>query len=187
MSENSLEQNLCIFAGSHLGRRASYTKAGRALVQAIAKKGLGIVYGGGNIGLMQVVAEEGLCLGIPVIGVTTEFLVEREVAHLGLTELHVVNDMLERKALMAKRACAYVGLPGGIGTFDEIIEMLTWNQLRLQSKRCGLLNVDGYFDPFLTLIQTAVQEKFLESKTTLALEIASDPEWLIDQVLINFP
>ena len=136
---------------------------------------------------MQVIAEEGLHLGLPVIGVITESLVESEVAHLGLTELHVVNSMLERKTLMAERACAYVALPGGIGTFDEIVEMLTWNQLRLQKKRCGLLNVDGYFDPFLALIENAVQEGFLKSQTTLTLEVASDPEPLIDQVLIKFP
>ncbi|MEM7252407.1 MAG: TIGR00730 family Rossman fold protein, partial [Pseudomonadota bacterium] len=146
-------QNICIFAGSRAGFRPAYADAARALVQAIAAAGHGVVYGGGNVGLMNVAAEEGLRLGIPVIGVIPRSLVEREVVRRDLSELHIVDDMLSRKALMAERAAGYVALPGGIGTLDEILEMVTWTQLDFQTKRCGLLDVDGFYRPFVAVLE----------------------------------
>ena len=166
-----------------MGRRPSYVEAGRQLVQAAAARGLGVVYGAGNVGLMNVAAEEGLRLGVPVIGVIPQSLVDREVAHPGLSELHVVADMLERKALMAERSCAFVALAGGLGTFDEILEMLTWTQLDFHAKRCGLLNTEDYFRPFIQLLEHTVAEGFLASIETLALDVSADAETLLDLVL----
>ncbi len=139
-------KNICIFCGSNSGNGIVYADATRAMVRAIGDAGLGIVFGGGNIGLMGVVAEAGLAAGVNVTGVTPRRLLEREMVHTELTELHVVESMHERKVMMAELSDSFIALPGGMGTLDEFFEMVTLNQLGVQSKPCGLLNVEGYFD-----------------------------------------
>jgi uncharacterized protein (TIGR00730 family) len=142
----------------------------------------GIVFGGGRIGLMGALADEALARGGEVIGVIPRKLVEREVAHRSLTELHVVATMHERKALMAQLADAFVALPGGIGTLEELIEMLTWAQLGLHAKPCGLLNVDGYYDALLAFLDHGVEEGFIGGGYEELLAVASQPAALLDEL-----
>jgi len=134
---------------------------------------------------MNEVAERGLALGVPVVGVIPENLVRREAAHRGLTELLVVSDMLERKALMAKRSDVFVAIPGGIGTYDEIFEMLTWRQLRVHAKPCGVLNVEGYFQPLLDLVQNAVRCGFLAAEQAKLLHVETEPSCLLGRLFAD--
>jgi hypothetical protein len=153
--------------------------------ETLARRGLGLVYGGGNVGLMGIVADAALAVGGRVIGVIPEFLFAKEIAHAGLTELHVVSSMHERKALMADLSDAFVALPGGYGTLEEFCEVLTWAQLGLHQKPNGLLNVEGYYEPLLKLFDQAVTEQFLKPELhSLVLE-ASDPDHLLD-LLANY-
>lgn len=154
-------ERVCVFCGSNPGARPVYAEAARALGRTLAERGMGLVYGGARVGLMGAVADTVLAAGGEAIGVIPHALVAREVAHTGLTELHVVNSMHERKALMADLAGAFIALPGGYGTLDELCEILTWSQLGLHPKPVGLLNVEGYFDPLLALFDRAVEEGFL--------------------------
>jgi uncharacterized protein (TIGR00730 family) len=140
---------------------------------------VGLVYGGGGVGLMGIVADAVLAHGGQVIGVIPEALATKEVAHGGLTELHVVADMHERKALMARRAAAFLTLPGGIGTFEEFFETLSWAALGLHHKPLGILNVAGYFDPLLALLDHAVAERFLRAEHLKLLITSEDPEALV--------
>jgi uncharacterized protein (TIGR00730 family) len=148
----------------------------------LAERGLGLVYGGGNVGLMGELADAALAAGGEVIGVIPEALVRWEVAHAGLTDLQVVASMHERKARMAELSDAFIALPGGFGTFEEFCEVLTWSQLGLHTKPCALLNVDGYYDPLLALFDHAVEERFLRPEhRALVLEDA-DPGRLLDRL-----
>jgi uncharacterized protein (TIGR00730 family) len=169
-----------VYAGASPGTRSQYADAARALARALSERRRGIVFGGGRIGLMGALADEALAHGAEVIGVIPRQLVEREVAHRSLTELHVVATMHERKALMAQLADAFVALPGGIGTLEELVEMLTWAQLGLHAKPIGIVNVDGYFDSLLTFLQHAVGEGFLSPAGGELLTVESDPEALLD-------
>lgn len=174
-------ERVCVFCGSNPGLRPVYAEAARALGATLAERGMGLVYGGARVGLMGAVADTVLAGGGEAIGVIPHALVAREVAHSGLTELHVVNSMHERKALMADLAGAFIALPGGYGTLDELCEILTWSQLGLHPKPVGLLNVDGYFDPLLALFDRAVEEGFLPiAHRGLALA-DTDPERLLDR------
>ena len=155
-------QRVCVFCGSNRGSRPSYAQAATLLARHLAANGIGLVYGGGNVGLMGVLADEALSSGTEVIGVIPQSLVEREVAHLGLSELRIVASMHERKAQMAELCDAFIALPGGFGTLEEFCEVLTWAQLGLHRKPCGLLNVEGYFDRLLELFDHAVAEGFLK-------------------------
>lgn len=139
-------KRLCVYAGSNVGADNRYETATMELARALVRRGVGIVYGGSNVGLMGVLADAALGHGGEVVGVIPKALLEKEIAHRTLTELHVVESMHERKALMAELSDAFVALPGGIGTVEELIEVYTWTQLGLQRKACGLLNVNGYFD-----------------------------------------
>ncbi len=152
---------VCVFCGSSLGADPAYRQAAAALGQEVARRGLRLVYGGGNVGLMGVVADAALAAGGAVVGVIPRALEAREVAHRGLTELIVVGTMHDRKARMAELADAFVALPGGFGTFEEFCEVLTWTQLGVHAKPCGLLNVNGYYDPLLALFDRAAAERFL--------------------------
>ncbi len=152
---------ICVFCGSRTGTNPSYEQTARNLGEIIAQKGFGIVYGAGKSGLMGAVAEAALTAGGNVIGVIPDFLSTREPTHPGLSKLHIVNSMHERKALMAKLADAFVILPGGYGTLEEFCEMLTWAQLALHQKPIILLNINGYYDSLLKFFEQAVQEKFL--------------------------
>src|SRR5215469_5924737 len=147
----------CVFCGSNRGTNPRYAAAAE-LGRCLASSGIGIVYGGGKVGLMGVLADAAIEQGGEVIGVIPRMLVDREIAHPGLTELRIVGSMHERKALMADLSDAFIAMPGGYGTLDEFCEILTWTQLGLQQKPIGMLNVDGYFDPLLALFDHAVAE-----------------------------
>jgi uncharacterized protein (TIGR00730 family) len=152
---------VCVFCGSSRGSSRAYAEAAAELGAALAASGTGLVYGGGNVGLMGVVADATLAAGGEVIGVMPDALVAKEIAHRGLTELRVTGSMHERKALMAELADGFVALPGGLGTFEELCEILTWGQLGLHTKPVVLLDVEGFWAPFVALLDSAVEAGFL--------------------------
>jgi len=173
-------QAVCVFCGSSSGIRSSYAVSARRLGAELVQRDLTLVYGAGDVGLMGVLADAVLEAGGRVIGVIPEALVQREVAHDGLTELRVVNSMHERKALMAELADAFITLPGGIGTLEELCEVLTWSQLGIHSKPVGLLNVEGYFAPFIAMLDHAVAEGFMKTDCRRLLLTAVDEAILLD-------
>jgi len=178
-------RKICVFCGSSLGRREEYGIAAAALGELLAKRRISLVYGGGNIGLMGVVANACLAAGGAVIGVIPEALVGREVRgdrveHTGVTRLEIVDSMHTRKARMAELADGFIALPGGFGTFEELFEILTWSQLGFHHKPVGLLNVAGYFDPLLKLCDQAVTEEFLRADTRKLLMTCNRPEDLLE-------
>ncbi|HVE49210.1 MAG TPA: TIGR00730 family Rossman fold protein [Casimicrobiaceae bacterium] len=166
--------SVCLFCGANVGARADYVSAARELGSMLAQERIALVYGGGSVGLMNVAADATLASGGAVIGVITRELMDREVGHAGLTKLHVVETMHERKALMANLADAFIALPGGYGTFDEMCEMLTWNQLGIHAKPVVLVNVDGFFDGFLAQLERAVDDRLLTPVNRAMLCVASD-------------
>lgn len=176
-------RNIGLFCGSNSGSDAAYAAAARAMVRAIADAGLGIVFGGGNIGLMGVIAEAGLAAGVNVTGVTPRRLLEREMVHTGLTELHVVESMHERKVMMAEMSDAFIALPGGMGTLDEFFEMVTLNQLGVQSKPCGLLNVRGYFNHLRAFLDHAVDARFVNPAHRDMIVLDEDPRRMITKLV----
>lgn len=179
--------NLCIFCGSSVGARASYTEAAQRLGTIMVERGVGLVYGGGNVGLMGVIADTVMAAGGTAIGVMPRNLIAREIGHAGITELRVVDTMHQRKALMADLSSGFIALPGGYGTFDEFFEVVTWTQLGLHRKGCGLLNIDGYYDPFIAMLDRAVAEGFIRLENrALVLDDAS-PDRLLDRVLAFHP
>lgn len=157
-------RNVCVFCGSSLGTRPIYAQVAQQLGAALADAGVGIVYGGARVGLMGVVADSARQKGGQVVGILPDFLADKEIRHEGLTELLIVGSMHQRKAIMAERADAFVALPGGFGTFEEIFEMLTWTQLGVHGKPCGLLNVEGYFDSFRAQLDRAMLDGFLRKE-----------------------
>lgn len=154
-------KNLCVFCGSSLGSNPAYAEGAVQLAQILLNKNITLVYGGANVGLMRVLADTVLKGGGKVVGVMPRSLVEKEVAHQHLTEMHIVDGMQERKALMADLSDAFIALPGAFGTLDEIFEVLTWNQLGIIHKPLGLFNTGGYFDPLLAMLDRAVEQHFL--------------------------
>ena len=167
-------ERLCIFCGSSAGADPVYRTTAEELGRILAAKKITIVYGGGNVGLMGALADSALATGGEVIGVIPEHLLAREVGHKGLTKLHVVKSMHERKALMADLSDAFLGLPGGFGTFEEFCEVLTWSQLGLHQKPCALLNVKGYYTPLLQMFDHAVAERFLKPENRRIVLANSD-------------
>jgi uncharacterized protein (TIGR00730 family) len=163
-------KRICVFCGSSPGSRPEYRAAAEELAGELVRRKIGLVYGGGNVGLMGIVADAVLSAGGEVQGVIPENLMAREVGHKGLTKLHVVHTMHERKALMADLSDAFVAMPGGFGTLEEFCEMVTWTQLGLHSKPCGILNVLGFCSPLLAMFDHAVEERFLKPENrTLVL------------------
>ena len=156
-------KSICVYCGSNSGNKPAYADRARALGARIAREGLALVYGGGNVGLMGIVADAVLADGGEVVGVIPEQLVQWEVAHKGVTRLEVVANMHERKARMFDLADAFVALPGGFGTLDEMFEMLTWRQLGLGQKPCAFLDVDGFYTPLIGMIDRMVDERFLHA------------------------
>lgn len=152
---------ICVFCGSHVGNDGDFAQMAREAAEAIVAAGYGVVYGGGGIGLMKVVADAALASGGEVIGVIPHALARTEMAHGGLTELHVVNTMHERKAMMENLSDAFVALPGGFGTMDEFCEILSWRQLRIHDKPVGLLNYRGYYNALLALFDSMVSQGFV--------------------------
>jgi uncharacterized protein (TIGR00730 family) len=174
---------ICVFCGSSLGRRPCYAAAVILLAKHLAARNIGIVYGGSNAGLMKVLADTALEAHCEVIGVMPQLLVAKERAHTGLTDLRVVNSMHERKALMAELADAFIALPGGYGTFEEFCEVLTWTQIGIQRKPCGLLNVEGYYDGLLKMFDHAVEEHFLQPAHRQMVISDFQPEPLVRRLL----
>ena len=157
-------RRICVFCGSSPGSRAEYRAATEELGAELVRRSIRLVYGGGNVGLMGVLADAVLKAGGEAVGVIPENLMAREVGHNGLTKLHVVHSMHERKALMADLSDAFIALPGGFGTLEEFCEVLTWAQLGLHAKPCGILNVLGYYSPLLAMFDHAVKERFLKQE-----------------------
>jgi uncharacterized protein (TIGR00730 family) len=180
-------KNIGIYCGSATGTNPEYAEMARRLGRILADRKLGLVYGGGRVGLMGLVADAVLEAGGRVVGVIPEALATKEVAHDGLTELHVVADMHERKALMAHRADAFLTLPGGIGTFEEFFETLSWAALGLHHKPMGVLNVAGYFDPLLALLDHAVAERFLRRAFFDLIVVSEDPEEIVEVLAARTP
>jgi uncharacterized protein (TIGR00730 family) len=175
-------QRVCVFCGASSGARAAYADAARAFGAAAARRGFGVVYGGGRVGLMGALADGALAGGGEVIGVIPQELVDRELAHPGLTELHVVGSLHERKALMAELAEAFAALPGGFGTLDELLEQLTWSQLGLHAKPVGLLDVEDYWRPLIALARHATEEGFVREADLAAIAVAEDADALLDRL-----
>jgi uncharacterized protein (TIGR00730 family) len=173
-------QRLCVFSGSSPGAHPVYAEATAALGHALAGAGIGLVYGGASVGLMGTVADAALAAGGEVVGVIPQALVDREIAHPGLSELHVVQSMHERKALMADLSDGFVALPGGTGTLDELFEVYTWTQLGMQSKPLGLLDVRGYWTSLVAFLDHAVAERFVTAEHREMLVVADGPEALLD-------
>jgi uncharacterized protein (TIGR00730 family) len=176
-------RRICVFCGSSFGARECYADAAASLARHLAGQGIGIVYGGSNRGLMSVIADQALGAGGEVIGVIPASLVNKEVAHRGLSDLRVVSSMHERKALMAELSDGFIALPGGYGTLDEFCEILTWAQLGLHVKPCGILNVGGYFDHLLALFDHGVAEEFLKPVHREMVISDVDPELLVGRML----
>ncbi|MFC5474845.1 TIGR00730 family Rossman fold protein [Paraherbaspirillum soli] len=157
-------KSLCIYCGSSPGASPVYAQAARALAQAMVDDNIALVYGGGNVGLMGIIADEVLRLGGQVTGVIPQALLEKELGHAGLTRLHIVKDMHERKAMMADLSDGFIAMPGGIGTLEELFEVFTWAQLGFHQKPIGLLNVDGFYDGLIQFIQHMVSQRFLKDE-----------------------
>ena len=173
---------VCVFCGSREGSRPAYAEAARRTGREIARRGLGLVYGGGRVGLMGTVANAALEAGGEVVGVITEALISKEIAHAGLTKLHVVGSMHERKMLMADLSDGFVTLPGGYGTLEEFFEVLSWAQLSIHEKPCGLLDVDGFWDPLSTLFDQAVNEGFVHSNHRSLVLTEGNPRVLLERM-----
>lgn len=175
-------QRVCVFCGSSPGLGDDYLDAARELGRMLAGRGLGVVYGGAKVGMMGAIADAALGAGGEVIGVMPEGLIRLEIAHRGLTALHEVNSMHERKALMADLADGFIAMPGGFGTLDEFCEILTWAQLGLHEKPCGLLNVNGYYNAMLAFLDHAVSQQLLKGPHRNMILNESDPHLLLDRM-----
>jgi len=173
---------VCVYCGSSSGTAQSYTDAAINLAQNLVGQNLQLVYGGGNVGLMGILANEVLRLGGEVTGVIPQLLMDMEVGHINLTRLHIVNDMHERKAMMAELSDAFIAMPGGIGTLEELFEMLTWHQIGFHKKPIGLLNVDGFYDGLLAFLDHQVQQGFLKPAHQALLLQSSDANELIKKL-----
>ncbi|TVM03765.1 MAG: TIGR00730 family Rossman fold protein [Candidatus Brocadia sp. WS118] len=187
MADNTSIKRICVFCGSKRGARPVYTATAQQLGKAMVSRGIGLVYGGGSIGLMGDIADAVLREKGNVIGIIPHALASKEFAHSGLTELHRVSSMHERKAMMAELSDAFIAMPGGFGTFDELFEILTWAQLGLHTKPIGLLNVDGYFDLLLAFIRHVLQERFIQEKHRRLIITSRDPEELLADLIRYTP
>jgi hypothetical protein len=179
-------RRVCVFCGSKHGARPEYTEAARAMGAALAAAGIGLVYGGGRIGLMGVVADAVLDAGGEVTGVIPDHMSDREIAHYGVTDLRVVGSMHERKALMYELSDGFVALPGGLGTLEELFEITTWSQLGLHAKPTGLLDVAGFYTPLVRFLDQLVTEGFVAERHRRLLRVAAKPAALLEQ-LAAFP
>src|SRR5574337_1265417 len=182
-----LLRRVCVFCGSAGGARPAYPRSAAKLGGELARRGVGLVYGGGSIGLMGVLADAALAAGGEVIGVIPRGLAHKEIAHHRLTRLRVVPSMHARKALMADLADAFVALPGGMGTLEELTEVLTWAQLGIHAKPCALLDVAGYWRPLIRLLDHAVEERFLRRDHRRLLLVDRRPERLLDRLARSRP
>ena len=175
-------KSVCVYCGSSPGFRPEYAEAAKALGRTMAEQGLALVYGGGKVGLMGIVADSVVAHGGTAIGVIPDALMQKEVGHRGLTELHVVRNMHERKQMMADRSDAFIAMPGGVGTFEELFETFTWAQLGYHDKPVGLLNVAGFYDGMLAFLNHAVGEGFLKQVHADMLHVSTSPQDLLGQL-----
>lgn len=175
-------KSLCVFCGSSSGVRKEYVELAKLLGRTLAEQRIDVVYGGGRVGLMGALADAALAAGGRVLGVIPQLLLDKEVGHSGLTELHVVETMAQRKWLMGELSDAFLALPGGIGTMDELFEAWTWTQLDLHDKPCGLLNFQGYYQPLIHFLDKAVVEGFLRPRHRDALVVSEDLQEMIAQL-----
>jgi uncharacterized protein (TIGR00730 family) len=173
---------VCVYCGSSDGAKPLYAQAAKAFGRALVAADLSLVYGGGKVGLMGVIADEVMAAGGRAIGVIPELLVNKEVGHNGLTELHVVPDMHHRKKMMADLSDAFVAMPGGVGTLEEFFEVFTWAQLGYHQKPVALLNIDGFYDPLINLLQHTVDEGFMRQAYFDILQVDADPAALIGKL-----
>ena len=173
-------KRLCVFAGSSAGRQPEYQRIAQDLGRALADRHIGLVYGGARVGLMGIVANAVLASAGQVVGVIPEALVAKEVAHQGLSELRIVGSMHERKAVMAELSDGFIALPGGWGTLEEFFEVLTWGQLGLHQKPCGLLNTRGYFDGLLSFVEHSINEGFVRSEYRAMISVATSAGELLE-------
>ena len=176
-------RTVCVFCGSSPGANPAFAEAARQLGRGVARRGVGLVYGGASVGLMGIVADAAIAAGGTATGVITEALAGHEIAHGELNRLHVVTTMHERKALMSELSDAFVMAPGGFGTYEEFLESVTWTQLGLHDKRCGVLNVDGFFDGLVAFFAHAVDNGFIHRKQFDALVVSDDVDTLLESVV----
>jgi uncharacterized protein (TIGR00730 family) len=181
--DRKVPKRICVFCGSSPGARPDYIGAATSLARYLAARHIGIVYGGGNVGLMGALADAALAAGGNVVGVIPQSLRKKELSHAGLSDLRVVGSMHERKAMMAELSDAFIALPGGYGTFEEFCEVLTWTQLGLHRKPCGILNVAGYYDRLLALFDHAVAEEFVRPAHRAMIVSDSNHESLVENLL----
>tara|TARA_R110001599_G_scaffold159052_1_gene345990 strand:- start:9969 stop:10565 length:597 start_codon:yes stop_codon:yes gene_type:complete len=175
-------KSLCVYCGSSFGINRGYADAARVLAKQMVTNNMALVYGGGKVGLMGVIADEILRLGGTATGIIPQALMEKEVGHQQLTHLHVVKNMHERKAMMEKLADGFIAMPGGIGTLEELFEILTWAQLGFHSKPIGVLNVDGFYDGLIAFLQNLVKQGFVKSEQAALLMHESDSATLLDRL-----
>ncbi len=175
-------RRVCVFCGSSPGARPAYAEATAELARVLVAEGIGVVYGGARVGLMGVLADTVLAEGGEPIGVMPKGLVDKEIAHTGIADLRVVGSMHERKALMADLSDAFVALPGGLGTLEELFEVYTWSQLGFHRKPCALLDVEGYYAGITEFLDHAVRERFLREESRATLVVESDPRALVERL-----
>ena len=180
-------RRVCVFCGSSLGALPEYRAAARALGEALAARGIGLVYGGGSVGLMGALADAVMGAGGATVGVIPRSLWEREVGHTGITDLRVVESMHQRKAMMAELADAFVALPGGLGTMEELFEVWTWGQLGIHAKPFGLLEVAGYYAPLIAFLDHAVRQRFVLPQHRAMMLVDEDPARLLDRLARHHP
>jgi uncharacterized protein (TIGR00730 family) len=180
-------RNIAVFCASANGSNSAYRNVAEQLGQALATRDIGIIYGGANVGLMQAVAESAINVGGKVIGVIPEVLVDLEVAHHGITELHITSTMHTRKALIGEKADAFIALPGGFGTFEELFEVLAWHTLKIHAKPILLLNINGFYDNLLTFLDHCVVEGMLKPKNREILRVADTVEDALIQLQLDVP
>lgn len=173
-------KRVCVFCGSSVGNHRDYVDYAEALGRLLAARKIGLVYGGGNVGLMGVIADAAMAAGGEVIGVIPQPLKDREIAHTGIRDLRVVDSMHTRKAVMADLSDAFIAMPGGVGTFEEIFEAITWTQLGVHRKPCGFLNVAGFYSPLVAFIDQAVSEGFIKPIHRAMIAVDDNPERLLD-------
>ena len=174
-------KSICVYCGSSAGSTEAYSIGARQLATSLVNNHLSLVYGGGNVGLMGIIADEVMRLGGHVTGVIPQALMDKEVGHTQLDQLHIVRNMHERKALMTELSDGFIAMPGGIGTLEELFEMFTWLQLGFHEKPLGLLNINGFFDTLILFLKQTVQKKFLQEKHLNMLIIESDPDRLLQR------
>ncbi|MGN6650838.1 TIGR00730 family Rossman fold protein, partial [Trinickia sp.] len=180
-------KSVCVYCGSSMGAKPEYARAAQAFGRALVDAGCSLVYGGGRVGLMGVIADEVLAAGGRVVGVIPELLVDKEVGHKGLTELHVVPDMHHRKRMMADLSDAFVALPGGAGTLEELFEVFTWAQLGYHKKAIGLYDIGGYYAPLTAMLEHTVREGFMQKAYLDMLQIDADARSLLGKLRAYHP